>query len=73
MNEDSTKELGQVIHIDDERVQDYLRNAVRGSVEETLNGSVCATPADMNGARHGATSGRGPTGASCRRRLAKSR
>ena len=37
MNEDSTKELGQVIRIDDERVQDYLRNAVRGSVEETLN------------------------------------
>jgi hypothetical protein len=29
--------LGQVIRIDDERVQNYLRNAVRGSVEETLN------------------------------------
>ena len=29
--------LGQVIRIDDERVRDYLRNAVRGSVEETLN------------------------------------
>jgi transposase-like protein len=37
MNEDNTKELGQVIRIDDERVQNYLRNAVRGSVEETLN------------------------------------
>jgi Transposase, Mutator family len=37
MNEDSTKELSQVIRIDDERVQNYLRNAVRGSVEETLN------------------------------------
>ena len=37
MNEDSTKELSQVIRIDDERVQNYLRNAVRGSVEETLS------------------------------------
>src|SRR5262249_60263047 len=42
MNEDSTKELGQVIHIDDERVQDYLRRAVRGSVEETLNAMLDA-------------------------------
>jgi len=42
MNEDSTKELGQVIHIDDERVQDYLRRAVRGSVEETLNAMLNA-------------------------------
>ncbi len=42
MNEDSTKELGQVIRIDDERVQDYLRNAVRGSVEETLNAMLDA-------------------------------
>ena len=36
MNEDSTN-LGQVIRIDDERVRDYLRSVVRGSVEETLN------------------------------------
>jgi hypothetical protein len=36
MSEDSTN-LGQVIRIDDERVRDYLRNVVRGSVEETLN------------------------------------
>src|SRR5215831_20071319 len=35
MGEDSTN-LGQVIRIDDERVRDYLRNVVRGSVEETL-------------------------------------
>lgn len=42
MNEDSTKELGQVIRIDDERVQDYLRRAVRGSVEETLNAMLDA-------------------------------
>ena len=42
MNEDSTKELSQVIRIDDERVQNYLRNAVRGSVEETLNAMLDA-------------------------------
>jgi putative transposase len=36
MSEDITN-LGQVIHIDDERVRDYLRNVVRGSAEETLN------------------------------------
>ena len=36
MSEDSTN-LGQVIRIDDERVRDYLRTVVRGSVEETLN------------------------------------
>ena len=36
MNEDSTNQ-GQVIRIDDERVRDYLRSVVRGSVEETLN------------------------------------
>jgi hypothetical protein len=37
VNEDSTKELGQIIRIDDERIQDYLRKAVCGSVEETLH------------------------------------
>ena len=42
MNEDSTKELGQVIRIDDERIQDYLRKAVCGSVEETLNAMLDA-------------------------------
>jgi putative transposase len=42
MKEDSTKELGQVIRIDDERVQDYWRRAVRGSVEETLNAMLDA-------------------------------
>ena len=36
MNADSTNQ-GQVIRIDDERVRDYLRSVVRGSVEETLN------------------------------------
>ena len=30
MDENSTKDLGQVVRIDDERVRDYLRNVVRG-------------------------------------------
>ena len=37
MGEDSTKALGNVIRIDDERIQDHLKHVVRGSVEETLN------------------------------------
>jgi transposase-like protein len=37
MTEDSTKGLSNVIHIDDERIQDHLGKIVRGSVEETLN------------------------------------
>jgi putative transposase len=37
MSKNSTKELGQVIQIDDDRVRDYLKNVVRGSVEDTLN------------------------------------
>lgn len=37
MDEDSTKTLGNVIRIDDERIQDHLKHVVRGSVEETLN------------------------------------
>ena len=36
MNEDSTNQ-GQVIRIDDERVRDYLRSVVRGSVKRFLN------------------------------------
>jgi hypothetical protein len=39
MGEDSTN-LGQVIRIDDERVRDNLRNVLRGSVEETLDGML---------------------------------
>jgi hypothetical protein len=42
MNEYSTKELGHVIRIDDERIQDYLLKTVRGSVEETLNAMLDA-------------------------------
>ena len=37
MGEDNTKSLGNVIHIDDERIQDHLSRIVRSSVEETLN------------------------------------
>jgi hypothetical protein len=37
MSKNSTKELGQVIQIDDDRVRDYLKNVVGGSVEDTLN------------------------------------
>jgi putative transposase len=36
------KSWAQVIRIDDERVQNYLRNAVRDSVEETLNAMLDA-------------------------------
>jgi len=34
MTEDSTKALGTVIRIDDERIQDHLKHVVRGSVVE---------------------------------------
>ena len=37
MSENSTKELGQVIQIDDDRVRDYLKNVVRGTWKDTLN------------------------------------
>jgi putative transposase len=69
MNEDSTKELGQVIHIDDERVQDYLRRAVRGSVEETLNAMLNAEAERLcNAGRYERTEAR-----RCRRRRVKLR
>jgi putative transposase len=42
MSENSTKELGQVIQIDDDRVRHYLKNVVRGSVEDTLNAMLDA-------------------------------
>ena len=32
-----TREVGQVIHIDEAKVRDQLSEMVRGSVEETLN------------------------------------
>ncbi len=37
MEQDSTRGLGGVIRIDDERIRDHLGEIVRGSVEETLN------------------------------------
>lgn len=37
MTGDSAKTLGNVIRIDDERIQDHLKHIVRGSVETTLN------------------------------------
>ncbi len=37
MDEDSTKGLSNVVRIDDGRIEDHLRQIVRGSVEETLN------------------------------------
>jgi putative transposase len=42
MSENSTKELGQVIQIDDDRVRENLKNVVRGSVEDTLNAMLDA-------------------------------
>ena len=66
MNEDNTKELGQVIRIDDERVQNYLRNAVRGSVEETLNAMLDAEAERLrNAGRYGRTEVRRDTRALC--------
>ena len=37
MDKDSTPTLGNVVRIDDERIQDHLGKIVRGSVEDTLN------------------------------------
>ena len=78
MQEDSTKTLGNVIRIDDERIQDHLKHVVRGSVEETLN-SLLDAEADRlvgagratNAARRARTRGRAATSASCRRRPAR--
>ena len=48
MAEDNTTGLGQVIHIDDQRIQDHLGKIVRGSVEETLNGLLDAEADDRD-------------------------
>ena len=50
MEEDSTKTLGNVIRIDDERIQDHLKHVVRGSVEETLNALLDAEADRLAGA-----------------------
>src|SRR5436853_624345 len=72
MDENSTKDLGQVVRIDDERVRDYLRNVVRGSVEETLNAMLEAEAEQLcNAGRYERTEGRRDTRAgSYRRKLA---
>lgn len=69
MDEDSTKDLGQVIRIDDERVRDYLRNVVRGSVEETLNAMLEAEAEQLcNAGRYERTEARRDTRAGSYRR-----
>ena len=50
MGEDTTKALGNVVHIDDERIQDHLGRIVRGSVEETLNALLDAEADRLVGA-----------------------
>ena len=70
MSEDSTKELGQVIQIDDDRVRHYLKNVVRGSVEDTLN-AMLDTEAERlcNASRYERTEARRDTRAgSCSRK-----
>ena len=54
MEHDNTKQpgtaLSNVIHIDDERIQDHLGKIVRGSVEETLNALLDAEADRLVGA-----------------------
>ncbi len=50
MEEDSTKALGNVIRIDDERIQDHPKHVVRGGVEETLNSLLDAEADRLVGA-----------------------
>lgn len=50
MAESTTKPLGNVIHIDDQRIQDHLGKIVRGSVEETLNALLEAEAEQLVGA-----------------------
>src|SRR5947209_16998480 len=69
MDENSTKDLGQVVRIDDERVRDYLRNVVRGSVEETLNAMLEAEAEQLcNAGRYERTEARRDTRAGSHRR-----
>ena len=73
MKKDTTN-LGNVIEIDEARIQDHLGELVRGSVEETLNALLDAEADRLcNGARyertrHAEIRGRGRTSASCRPR-----
>ena len=45
-----TAELGNVIRIDDERIQDHLGKVVRDTVEETLNALLDAEADALAGA-----------------------
>lgn len=47
MEEDTTTALGNVVRIDDERIQDHLDKVVQDSVKETLNG-LLDTEADLS-------------------------
>ena len=42
MSNDTTKELGKVVSIDESRIREHLGEIVRGTVEETLNGLLDA-------------------------------
>jgi putative transposase len=42
MSEDVTPSLGNVVRIDDQRIEEHLGRIVRGTVEETLNGLLDA-------------------------------
>jgi transposase-like protein len=69
MSENSTNELSRVIQIDDDRVRDYLRNVVRGSVEETLNAMLEAEAERLcNASRYERTQARQDTRAGSYRR-----
>ena len=51
MTEDSKKSLGNVVQIDERRIQDHLGELVRGTVEETLNGMLDAEADALCGAQ----------------------
>jgi putative transposase len=51
MTEDSKKTLGNVVQIDEKRINDHLGELVRGTVEETLNGLLDAEADALCGAQ----------------------
>jgi hypothetical protein len=70
--------LGQVIQIDEAKIQEHLGEVVRSTVEETWNAMldaeavVFAVPSDTNGPRLEKIPGRVPTSGTYRRKRAKS-
>ncbi len=56
MTEDSKKTLGNVVQIDEKRINDHLGELVRGTVEETLNGLLDAEADALCGAQRYARS-----------------